>query len=246
MIAPRDRRNDRGNGLLLATVPGVNGAGEAWIIATNTRRASGNRKTGDCIQIWSIPTAGLYGTQSHVCGSCPLLPAREGGEGGCYVSKLHLTHIARSAAAGHYEPWDGDTSLFRPQFVRFGAWGDPCLLPLALVERIAGACRGWTGYTHEWRRPANQEHRRFFMASIHTEAEAREAEALRWRWFAAPFAGDDPTTWTTHAAQCPHQSSQGRIQCRDCGLCDGTASATRPSIYNLPHGPKNVVSKFNR
>ena len=213
-----ERHNDRANGLLLATVPGVGGEGEVFIIATNTRRASGNRKTGDCIQIWSIPTAGLIGYQSHACGSCPLLPASEGGAGGCYVTKLFISQIEKNAAAGRYPAWDGDTRDFAHLFVRFGAWGDPCLLPLPLVERIATACRGWTGYTHEWRRPENQGHSRYFMASVHDAGEAREATIAGWRWFAAPFLSSS-TDWPGNAIQCLHQAADAfSVVIADCAM----------------------------
>ena len=108
-------------GVILATVAGLDG-GEVYLVATNLSRVSGNRKTGDCAQVWTIPTGGLYGHQRDACGACPLLPQTEGGGGGCYVSKLHLTGIWSAIHAGAYAPWDGDERDFDRLHVRFGAW----------------------------------------------------------------------------------------------------------------------------
>lgn len=232
------------SGALLATVPGLNG-GEAWIVATNLRRASANRKTGDVAQIWSIPCEGIMGSQRDVCGVCPLLPVKEGGDtGGCYVTKLFVAGIANNLRLGRYPAWDGEVRDFAPLFVRFGAWGDPCLLPLPLVERIVAAARGHMGYTHEWRRPDIQPYQRYFLASVHSPGEATEAARLGWRYFLTPLGPQDGDL-PHKTIQCPHQTRG--VQCRECALCDGTGG-NRPlvSIWNQPHGAKNVVKAFNR
>ena len=227
-------------GTLLATVDGMNG-GEVYIVATNLGRASANRKVGDAAQVWSIPAGGLSGHQRDVCGDCPLLPQIEGGEGGCYVTKLFISGIWRAIQAGAYPAWDGDNRDFDRLHVRFGAWGDPCLCPLQIVERIARASLGWMGYSHEWRRPENAPYARYFMASVHTAAECAEAAALGWRWFMAPFTGE---AIPANAIQCPYQVRG--TQCRDCRLCDGTGNGRKINIWTAPHGSTAVRSQFDR
>ena len=227
-------------GVLLATVDGLDG-GEVFIVATNLGRASANRKVGDAAQVWSIPAGGLQGHQRDVCGSCPLMPQIEGGQGGCYVAKLFMSGIWRAIQAGAYPAWDGDTRDFDRLHIRFGAWGDPCLLPLPIVERIARASLGWMGYSHEWKRPEVAPYARYFMASVHTAQEAAEATSRGWRWFMTPFAGE---AIPSGAIQCPHQTRG--IQCRDCRLCDGHGHGKTVNIWNTPHGPKSVLPSFNQ
>ena len=210
MIATKQKRNARRpDGVLLATVQGWSHrpGDEVRIVATNLSRASANRKTGDVCQVWTIPVAGLVGAQTHACGSCPLMPKSEGGQGGCYVTKLFITAPARLAANGDYPAWDGDISLFDRLHVRFGAWGDPCLIPLPIVERIARASRGWMGYTHEWHRPECQPYARYFMASVHSPPEAELAARMGWRWFLTP-RGQQIGELPGRAITCPHDTDR--------------------------------------
>ena len=40
---------------------------------------------------------------------------------------------------GGYAQWDGDTSIFEGRTVRFGAYGEPVLMPYHMMKRIADA-----------------------------------------------------------------------------------------------------------
>jgi hypothetical protein len=90
----------------------------------------------------------------------------------CYVrtSEAPLS-IWRAYKKGRYARLI-DLSLFRDRIVRFGAYGEPILIPLPIMRAIVGVSAGHTGYTHEWRAPWVQGYREFLMASTSAVTEA--------------------------------------------------------------------------
>ena len=224
---------------LLATVSGF-GGGEVYCLLTSN---SWNRKLGDMMQIWILPTLGTDATyQTDVCGNCPLIPKAAGGNGGCYVDRRSLATLWGQIQRGEVPPWQGDTELFRGRKVRFGAWGDPTLLPLPIVERIVGACDGHTGYTHFWRMPQFQEYRKYFMASVHSAREAHEAHEMGWRYYLVSRKPIPTGELPMKTITCPNERIG--VTCEKCPTpCDGSGGKMRlVSISASPHGGAAVMN----
>lgn len=132
---------------------------------------SENEKTGDMVQIWFLlerinPVQALKeGLDAHtICRECPFASG-----GGCYVNVGQApAQVWRSFHAGNYPelaPADY-ASVFSGRKIRFGAYGNPTLLPLSMVKAIAAVSAGWTGYFHDWRtNPLAAAYNKYFMAS---------------------------------------------------------------------------------
>ncbi len=197
----------------------------AWIvaIATGFKRRSANAKTGNMIQIWILNrnvhpvTAQRLGKDKVVCGDCPLRPANGGG---CYVNTGYApAGIWKTYQAGRY-PRLESTDLFAGRAVRFGAYGDPSKLPLALVQEIAGKAKRWTGYTHQWRNPLLAGFKSFLMASTDDVDAQIQATAAGWRTFRVAPKG---SSWRmSDEISCPASKEAGhKVTCEQCGLCNG-------------------------
>jgi hypothetical protein len=223
---------------LLATVPGFSG-GEVYCLLTTN---SYNRKLGDMFQVWIIPTTGPFPeNQIANCWDCPLTPKASGGNGGCYVPRIPLYGLWRQLENKEIPSWQGDTELFRGRKVRFGAWGDPVLVPLAIVERIVGASSGHTGYTHFWRLPQFQPYRKYFMASVHSAQEAQLAHSMGWRFYLVSRKPVLQAELPMKTITCPNEKTG--VTCERCPVpCDGAGGKMRlVSISASPHGNTAVT-----
>ena len=205
------------------------------IIATGFETPSENAKTGPMVQIYILVRsenplqAVKSGRDRLVCGNCPLR-GELGIERGCYVN-LGQSPLAvwDCYQRGNY-PQLPSVSLFAGYRVRFGAYGDPTHLPFTLAKSIAETCDGWTGYTHQWRKPSFQPWKSLIMASVETEADKALAESLGWSTFQViPKNSPKPST----GIEC--LSDSHGIQCHDCLKCNGTRT-TPKSIWIEAHG----------
>jgi len=208
------------------------------IIATGFSTPSENRKTGPMIQVWILVKAEdpvkavLSGLDRLVCGNCPLrarkaTKTRKGKKRVCYVN---VGQAPRGVWVKWHEggyPTLPTFELFHGTTVRFGAWGDPTHLPFALAQAIAAVSSGWTGYSHQWRKPAFQPWRTLIQASVETDADKALAESMGWGVFwVIPRGSPHPT----NATEC--LSDKSGIQCHDCLLCSGKGR----SIFIEAHG----------
>ncbi len=209
------------------------------IIATGFDRPSSNAKTGDMLQVWILTRdthpaiAAVNGEDHHICGTCSLRRNPETGKRACYVDVSKAPgQIWKTYHAGRYPSWDGvSVDKFRNRTIRWGAYGDPVLIPFSTIEKINAVVRGWTGYTHQWRRQVFQAYRKFLMASADTEQDQQDAMAKGWRTFRV---GDSPLP-EGREILCPN-SSHG-IQCAQCRLCAGTSKGKLVrNIYIPAHG----------
>lgn len=138
-------------------------------------------------------------------------------------------------------------NFFRGASVRFGAYGNPSILPLEMVESIVNLSVSHTGYFHDWDlMPVSlaKAYGRFLMASCEPHNVAF-AQNLGLRTF-------------TVVSEVPESKALGiecladtkGLQCIDCGLCDGTArSASRsralPSVWIKAHGYQTEKAVLN-
>lgn len=210
-------------------------------IATGFRQKSKNPKTGNTIQVWILVKpvnpieAVMMGQDREICLDCGLRGNLGRGRG-CYVNLGRgPLPVWKKYMQGGYPVLAPDqyAGAFAGRFVRFGAYGEPVLLPWRIVKAIAEACAGWTGYTHQWRQPWMQAYKRYFMAST-TEANREEAEKLGWRTFTVSERKLDG------AMVCPasqeFEAVRGyKLSCIDCGQCAGLSRKGR-SVQIQPHG----------
>lgn len=210
-----------------------------------------NRKTGDMVQIWFVlrdvhPVAAVKdGTDAEtVCSGCPFASGR-----GCYVNVGQAPAAVWKGFHRGIYPFlaPGDYGrVFSGRRVRFGAYGNPTLLPLPLVDRIARISDGWTGYFHDWRtHPRAAEYGRYFMASTETQSSLRQAVAAGFRVF--HVSPEKPQG----AIEC--LSDAKGITCAECRLCNGKFNSAgapfrvqserqRPNIWINPHGSRSATA----
>jgi hypothetical protein len=148
-----------------------------------------NRKTGNMVQIWFLlenvnPVDAVKRgiDASTICRECPFAAG-----GGCYVNvgqaPLAIWKAYHRGAYGDLIPAHY-SNAFAGRKIRFGAYGNPTLLPLAMVKAIASVSSGWTGYFHDWKsNPLAHGYSAFFMASTETENSLKLASALGFRTF---------------------------------------------------------------
>lgn len=224
------------------------------VVVTGLARGSKNSKTGRMPQVWFLPIdrlgrlANEKGDQLAVCGACPMLPRRHGGQGGCYVNKTPLAGIVRASGKVDVPRLDmsaiGDVAALArwvgSRAVRIGAWGDPSSVPAFVIAGIAkaGKVGGRTGYTHGWRDLpllAGHAMRRTVMASVESPAGAREAHARGWRTFRVRPLG---APLMVGEIECPASDRSGhRTTCAQCGLCDGARAYDRRANISIEaHG----------
>ena len=213
---------------------------------TGLTSPSSNDKTGDMLQLKILADEGLdpiqamkQGTDTKVCGDCPLRSVASGGSGGCYVVTAHAPlAVYRSTVDMPVTPWESIETPARfvkrekiPP-IRLGEYGDPAFLPLDLLERLTDG-RGHTGYTHQWR-SVSEGYSEYLMASVETESQARVANAMGYRHFRV--LPDHGAPLMENEVLCPYYSTDGKTQCADCGLCAGNRSKAK-SVAVVAHGP---------
>lgn len=209
------------------------------IIATGFESPSDNRKTGDMIQIWILckavdPVEAIkQGLDRLICGNCRHRGHEENGKHGvertCYVNEGQAPlGIWKAWKAGRY-PLLRSLECFVGRKVRFGAYGDPTHLPLSLALAIAGVSSGWTGYTHQWRKPSLQGWKQLLMASVDTAAELIIARSMGWSTFRVTPDTDH------HSMETLCASDRVGTPCADCLACAGSRGGIR-AIHIPVHG----------
>ena len=205
------------------------------IIATGFASPSDNRKTGDMIQIWILvksvdPVEAIkQGLDRLICGNCRHRGDGHGTERSCYVNVGQAPlGIYRAWKAGRY-PVLQFMDIFSGRKVRFGAYGDPTHIPLSLALAIAGVASGWTGYTHQWRKPSLQGWKQLLMASVDTTAELLIARSMGWSTFRVS-ADMDHKTFENLCA-----SERNGTPCSICLGCPGSRNGIQ-SVWIPAHG----------
>jgi hypothetical protein len=207
------------------------------IIATGFATPSDNRKTGDMVQVWILvkavsPTEAIRtGLDRLICGSCVHRGDGHGGGRSCYVNAGQAPlGIWRAWKAGRY-PTLQFMDCFAGRKVRFGAYGDPVHIPLSLALAIAGVSAGWTGYTHQWRKPSLQAWRSLLMASVDSVAQLVIARSMGWSTFRV---GSEASVGESLC-----ESTRIGTPCAICQLCAGARGGLE-SVHIPPHGTGSV------
>ena len=193
-----------------------------------------NAKTGNMIQIWflleninPVEAIKLKLDVNSICSGCIFA-----GGNGCYVTvhqaPLSIWKCFKRGSYASINPVDYQ-SVFGGRKVRFGAYGNPTLLPLSIVKAIASVSNGWTGYFHDWKtNPYASEYAKYFMASTETESSYRLAKSLNYRVFHASPVKPEGMQECLNTLQ--------DTACINCNLCNGLTKSRAPSIWIDPHG----------
>lgn len=205
---------------------------------------SANVKTGNMIQTWIIrsdinPVQAVNdGDDYSICGDCPHRKQSDGTRS-CYVNVGQAPNsVYKAYKAGKYPvfKYADHGNIFKDRDVRFGAYGDPALIPLYIVRLIIMMCRSHTGYTHQWRKFS--EFAGVFMASCDNEMDRLSAHTLGYKTFSVVAINSHAPKY---AKQCPATVHNSLAKCATCKLCDGD----KQDIFVTAHGSgaKYVVSE---
>lgn len=164
------------------------------------------------------------------CGSC-ILAANTPGPLECYVNPVTYNEIQKATESLWVNNWP--TLPDKP--IRLGSYGDPAKIPLNVLKRLTSD-RSYTGYTHRWR-TCRESYSRYLMASIDHTDDRELARGKGFRTFR--ILGPSDTLDSTEIL-CPNMTH--KVQCKDCGLCNGASSAKNIGIP--VHGPANKVANY--
>jgi len=211
------------------------------IIAVITLKST-NVKTGNMASMWILHKdlspieASKEGKDESICGMCP---HRHNLGGACYVTLFQAPlQVWKSYHKGNY-PKVTDMSLFEGMSVRFGAYGDPNVIPIDILVQLKSVVKNSTSYTHQWKTESDNESlKAVSMASVDNKEEATLAIENNWRYFRVTNDISDIDKATEIV--CPN-TTRG-IQCIDCGLCKGNTIKAKNIVIEV-HGSKK--KKFN-
>lgn len=199
-----------------------------------------NRKTAAMVQTYILRRdinpleASKTGADVSICGDCPLRgtptddPTRKIAKGRrCYVNLGQGVLIVWKAfQRGVYAPGDAAT-MGAGRMVRLGTYGDPAAVPAGVWRDLTSRAKGWTGYTHQWRKRPDLQG--LCMASIDAPEQVEAARGGGWRLFSIVPLGSS-------AINCPASKEAGaRTTCAACGLCKGTSSGSKKDIFIAEH-----------
>jgi hypothetical protein len=202
------------------------------------------------VQVWILNRhvspieAVKAGLDSRICFDC----AHRGNgfaDRTCYVNLRSPQGIWKAYQRGRYAflPADRYAEVFADKKIRFGAYGEPILIPVATMSALVSVAQGWTGYTHQWRKAEFQAYRSYLMASCDSPADSALAVAMGWRYFRVR---GDVNSILPGEIVCPASDEAGhKTVCAKCKLCSGAReNDARKNITLLVHGAgaKNFVS----
>lgn len=225
---------------------------------------SRNAKTGEMAQVWYLlrdvsPMEAINtGADESICGSCALRGIIEMSDTeyarnrmrSCYVDVSNAPRAVWEAYQdGKYTELPDDY-LWPDQSTRLGAYGDPVVVPVRINRGLIRRGNGsHTGYSHQWRLQRFQSSRSLLMASVESESEAQQAQAMGWRTFRTmPAEGE----LTGSEILCPASAEAGNTRtCETCKACDGSRSEAgkkplQRSIAIFAHGSPSRLGSYAR
>jgi hypothetical protein len=211
------------------------------IIAVITLKST-NIKTGNMASMWILHKdlspieASKQGKDESICGMCP---HRHNLGGACYVTLFQAPlQVWKSYHKGNY-PKVNDMTIFEGMSVRFGAYGDPNVIPIDILVQLKSVVKNSTSYTHQWKTESDNESlKAVSMASVDNKDEAKLAIENGWRYFRVTNDISDINKATEIV--CPN-TTKG-IQCIDCGLCKGNTIKAKNIVIEV-HGSKKKKFK---
>jgi hypothetical protein len=208
------------------------------IITMNTA----NEKTGNMAQLWILRSdiephqAIKTGEDQSICGGCI---HRHYTGGACYVT-VHQAPLSvyRAYKRGNYRAIDSSEyqSIFTNKGLRFGAYGDPAMIPTDIIKGLSDAALFTTGYTHQWKIKRLRDTLDHVQASVDNLQEYLKVKQIK------PSAKSfrvvkNQTELMANEIEC--LSDSHGLSCAQCKKCDGKTQ----DIAIMVHGAK--ASKFN-
>ena len=210
----------------------VNGENIVGILTIKTT----NKKTGQMAQLWILNAdidpvdAKKQGKDESVCGACKL---RQSLGGACYVNLGHAPkQVYKAYKRGIYKPVSRKGfAIFTGLSIRFGAYGDPAMLPVDILATLKSVAKNNTSYTHQWaEKNTDMVLKSLSMASVDNIEEQKIASDNGWRTFRV--ANIDSEVLENEIV-CPNVTKG--ITCLECKLCGG-ASVKAKNIVIPVHG----------
>ena len=225
----------------------TNHLGQECVI--NVQHGSKNSKTGDGVQIFILPMSWITNGKEKMSddtASCMDCIHSKLKNGSCYVRKGFAEYGLKSKVNSlHKQYLSGDLILrslneligiegpkLKGKFVRFGAYGEPVLLGPQVTKKISNLALNFTGYTHQWHIPQYEWSKKYFMASVESNALMEKANSKGFRTFRVRTKLNG-----LHASEiiCPASKEGGRkVTCNNCVLCKGASSKAK-SIVIIKH-----------
>ncbi len=195
------------------------------VIATGLVNPSQNGKTGEMIQVWILrsdmhPMEAIVSGQDYsICGDCiHRKHSNPNKKRTCYVSPNSFNAVFRTYLLGKYPSYSPPKHqrYFKGKSIRWGAYGDPALIPFVIVEQLSAIALGWTGYTHLWKREGMEIYQDYFQASCDNWEDYFLAHKLGWGTFHVLREVENKRVG--EQATC-----QGNVKttCSQCLLCNG-------------------------
>lgn len=248
--------SDAPQGIILYQGPSKINGKPIVVIATGFKNKTENRKTGNTIQTFILPakenpcTTWKKGQDCVVCGNCKHSSPKNGGWNTCYVNIFEAPwNVWEAWKKGRYaKPTKMNLNLFRDRVVRIGSYGDPLSIPVEVWETIGNYARGWTGYTHLWRKNKENRYKRFLMASCDTLEEYDLAKKMGWRTFRVKTNSD---IIQKDEFVCPASEEMGgRTTCEKCQMCCGLKNQNNLSVMKNVcisiHGRTWKIERFRK
>lgn len=191
---------------------------------------SKNRKTGNTANLW---VKSVDGDPQKACGDCPRLTDKT-----CYAWRGKPGMIVRKAKATTTLERKSAIAAIAGRIVRSAQIGDSGMVPAEawadIVAQFGGA--KIVGYTHQWKSAGHL--RDTHMASVEGHAEAAQAAAEGWRYFA--ILPSDTKPWKgrndRNEIACPSWASGGKVTCVQCRYCDGANGTGKAHVAIAAHG----------
>lgn len=210
------------------------------IVAIVTMKTS-NEKTGNMAQLWILRSdiephqAIKTGEDQSICGGCI---HRHYTGGACYVT-VHQAPLAvyRAYKKGNYRAIESSEykTLFGNIGLRFGAYGDPAMLPIDTIRLLSESALFTTGYSHQWKIKRLQDTLKYVQASVDNLKEYMQVKEIK------PDSKSfrvvkNQTDLMPNEIEC--LSDSHGLTCEQCKKCDGKTQ----DIAIMVHGSK--ANKF--
>jgi hypothetical protein len=222
------------------------------VVAVISKR---NRKTGNMLQTYIMRAdidpllASKTGADESICGSCihrgkPTddSKAKQAKERSCYVllgqGPLNVYRSMLRGIYGEAITPQKRIALGRGRNVRVGTYGDGAAVPFHIWQELTQEAAGHTAYSHQGANASSSYIPTFFMRSVESDSEARQAWSNGERTFRVVASVADIVKG--QEILCPASKEAGaRTTCATCKLCAGSAIKAK-SIAIPAHGAGKV------
>lgn len=219
--------------------------GKPFVVILQTGQSS-NRKIGGLLQVWILvrdtyPSVAIHeGLDETICGDCPFRGNGSGKDRICYVNLMAPGAVWKSYRDGNYICWENvDKEKFKALCslaggIRWGAYGDPAIIPYHVFLEVSGYTSVNLGYTHQYEYKFSEVYKKHFQASAHSIDQALELQDRGWSTYTVVPENYIPNGDVV---------CQGgkKTTCSQCKLCNG-----KTNIIEFVHGTGAKKKAYNK